>query len=188
MHKYSITHVLLAMALILSMSVVAYAQDQSPEELAKESEEFAASTEKDKVTAEMIRAKVEEGCSLLQADGLPALAKFKGKGSAFIFSGTYIWIHDMNGKMIMHPIKFKMEGKELINLKDTQGKLFFAEMNKLAGEKGAGWVDYMWPKPGEKEGSKKISYVKLCKVGDQDLVLGCGVYDLPEEEIAKMKQ
>ncbi len=188
MRGKSVIRIVLIMAFILSMCAVAYAEDPSPEALAKESEEFAASTEKDKVTAEIIRAKVEEGCALLQAEGLPALAKFKGKGSAFIFSGTYIWIHDMNGKMIMHPIKFKMEGKELINLKDTQGKLFFAEMNKLAGEKGAGWVDYMWPKPGEKEGSKKISYVKLCKVGDQDLVLGCGVYDLPDEEIAKMKQ
>ncbi|MGA2936010.1 MAG: cache domain-containing protein [Syntrophobacteraceae bacterium] len=53
-------------------------------------------------------------------------------------------------------------------------------------KKGSGWVDYMWPKPGEKTPSLKVSYVKLVKVDGEDLVLGCGVYDLSPEEIQKL--
>jgi len=44
----------------------------------------------------------------------------------------------------------------------------------------------MWPKPGEKTPSLKVSYVKLDKVDGEDLVLGCGVYDLSPEEIQKL--
>ncbi len=178
----------LAVSLVLGVCALAMAQDKTPEELAAESEAKAAATAADAVTAEMIVAKVDEGCDLLQANGIDALSQFKGQDSPFIFSGTYIWIHNMAGKMVMHPIKFKMDGNDLIGLKDAQGKLFFAVMNQVAGEKGAGWVDYMWPKPGEKAPSQKISYVKLCKVGDQELVLGCGVYDLPAAEVEKLKQ
>ena len=188
MRRHAYLTGLLTLALALTLAVCAFAQDKSPDELAKEFEDMTASTATEKPTVTKIVAKVEEGCKLLQAEGLKAVSKFKSKDSVFIFSGTYIWIHDMDGKMVMHPIKYKMDGNDLIGLKDAGGKLFFAEMNSLVKQKGAGWVDYMWPKPGEKAPSKKISYVKLCPVEGKELVLGCGVYDLPDEEIAKMKQ
>ncbi|MGA7642304.1 MAG: cache domain-containing protein [Syntrophobacteraceae bacterium] len=114
------------------------------------------------------------------------MPKFRGKDSEFIFAGTYVWIHDMSGTMRVHPIKYKMEGQKLIDLKDSNGKLFFTAMNEVAKTKGSGWVDYMWPKPGEKTPSLKVSYVKVVKVDGEDLVLGCGVYDMPPEEIQKL--
>jgi methyl-accepting chemotaxis protein len=123
---------------------------------------------------------------LSASKSLKLLSKFKGKDSQYLFAGTYIWVHDMQGVMRMHPIKYKMEGHPLIDLKDANGKRFFAEMNKLAKEKGAGWVDYMWPKPEEKEPSLKVSYVKLVKVDGEEMVVGCGVYDITPEEVAKL--
>ncbi len=160
--------------------------EKSPDELAKETEEACAASAKTKPTFEMITEKVNKACALLEKEGKAAFPKFKGKDSEFIFAGTYIWIHDMEGVMRMHPIKPKMEGQRLIGLKDTNGKLFFADMNKLAKEKGSGWVDYMWPKPGEQSPARKVSFVKLCKVDGEEMIVGCGVYDLPEEEVNKL--
>lgn len=161
--------------------------DKSPEELAKESEEACAASAKTKPTVEMITDKVNKACALLAKEGKGAFPKFKGKDSEFIFAGTYIWIHDMNGVMLMHPIKYKLDGKNVTGLKDTAGKFLFVEMNKVCKEKGAGWVDYMWPKPGETEPSRKVSYVKLVKTPDgNELVAGCGVYDLPAAEVDKL--
>ncbi len=160
--------------------------DKSPDELAKESEAACAASAKTKPTVDMIVAKVNKACELLAKDGKAAFPKFKGKDSEFIFAGTYIWIHDMNGVMLMHPIKFKLDGKNVTGLKDTAGKFLFVEMNKVAKEKGAGWVDYMWPKPGEKDPSRKVSYVKLVKTPDGEMVAGCGVYDLPSAEVDKL--
>lgn len=171
--------------LILALAFSAFAQDMDPDALAKESEDAAAASAKDKPTPKIIIDKVQEGCKLLQAEGLGAIRKFQGKDSQFIFNGTYIWIHDMDGNMIMHPIKHKMNGKPLLSMKDSVGKLFFSEMNQVVGEKGSGWVSYMWPKPGEKAASEKVSYVLLCPVEDKQLVLGCGVYDITPEDIEK---
>ncbi len=159
---------------------------QSQEELAKESTAACVASESTKPTPQMVMDKVEKAAALLQKEGKAAFPKFKGKDSEFIFAGTYIWIHDMTGTMRMHPIMYKMEGKNYIDLKDATGKLFFTVMNEVAKTKGAGWVDYMWPKPGEKTPSLKVSYVKLVKADGEDLVVGCGIYDVPPEEVQKL--
>ena len=180
----------IALCISLIATTALLAADKTEEEKAaqaKESEARAKETAKTKPTPKMIIDKVNEAAKLLEKEGSEAFDKFKGKDSKFIFAGTYIWLHDMKGVMKMHPIKYKMEGKALIGLKDKKGKLFFAEMNKLVREKGKGWVDYMWPKPGEKTPSQKVSYVKLCKIkGGEEIVIGCGVYDLPAEEVKKL--
>ena len=88
----------------------------------------------------------------------------------------YFWIQDMNHIMIMHPIKPELDGKQLDQLKDKNGKFFFAEMNQVVKTQGAGFVEYFWPKPGAGSdvGVPKISYV----AGFQPWgwVIGSGIY------------
>ena len=172
-------------ALFLLSAIPALAQ-KSADELAKESEDACVASESTKPTPQMIIDKVDKAAAILQKEGKAAFPKFKGKDSEFIFAGTYIWIHDLSGIMRVHPVKYKMEGQDCVDLKDSTGKLFFIEMNEVAKTKGSGWVAYMWPKPGEKTPSRKVSYVKLVKVDGEDLVLGCGVYDMPPEEVQKL--
>jgi cytochrome c len=172
----------------LVSTVKAEPNDPAKEKLAKESEEAAKASAKDKATPELIIKKVTEAAALLEKEGKAAFVKFQGKDSQFIFAGTCIWIHDMEGVMQMHPIKYKMNGQRITGMKDINGKLFFAEMNRIAKEKGSGWVSYMWPKPGEKDPSLKVSYVKLCKVDGVEMVVGCGVYGFSEDEVKKLTQ
>lgn len=170
---------------LLLMAAPAWAE-MTPEELARETEAACAASASTKATPEMVVRKVEEACALLEKEGSAAYPKFKGKDSPFIFAGTYIWIHDLHGVMRMHPIKYKMEGQRLIDLKDVNGKRFFTLMNAVAIKSGAGWVDYLWPKPGEKEPLLKVSYVRKCRVDGEDLVVACGIYDVSPEEAAKL--
>ncbi|MFZ1984633.1 MAG: cache domain-containing protein, partial [Desulfatitalea sp.] len=82
---------------------------------------------------------------------------------------------------------YKMEGKNLIGLKDEKGKRFFVTMNNLVAEKGDGWVDYLWPVPGTTDVTRKISFVKKCTMADgTDVVIGSGIYNGDEAEIAKL--
>ena len=53
---------------------------------------------------------------------------------------------------------------------------FHDEMMKIAREKGAGWVDYWLPKPGQTEPSHKWSYVKAVKAEGGSR--GCGIFCL----------
>jgi hypothetical protein len=165
--------------------MLAAADAPSPEDLAKESEARCVATAAQKPTPQQIMQKVDEGVALLEKEGEAAFPKFKGKDSPFIFGGTYIWIHDAaDCKMLMHPVKHKMEGKDYVGLKDKDGKAFFVVMGNVAAG-GGGWVDYWWPKPGDKEPSLKVSYVKAAKVGARTLVVGCGVYDMTLDDVQK---
>lgn len=164
--------------------------DPEQEKIAKESEEAARESAKDKATPEIIVKKLAAASELLEKEGSAAFGKFKGKGSEFIFGGTYVTIHDLaSSEILMHPIKYKMVGKSMVGMKDKNGKLFIVEMNKIAREKGAGWIAYYWPKPGDKEPSLKVTYVKYAKLKDgKEVVLSCGIYDVTEADAKKLTE
>ncbi len=171
---------------IILMVFGANAWAKTPAELAEESVAYCKSTATTKPTPEMVISKVDQAARLLEKEGTAAFPKFMGKGSNFLFAGTYIWINDLNGVILMHPIKDKLVGKNLTGIKDKNGKRFIAMGVQLAEEQGSGWIGYLWPKPGEKEVSPKVSYVKKVRTPDgADMVLGCGVYDMNEELQAK---
>lgn len=176
----------LGVALLILQPGLVGAQNKSVEDLQKESVESCKASAKDKVTVDKIKEMVNKACVLLEKEGTAGFAKFKGKDSPFFFCGTYIWVNDLKGVMRLHPIIPQLEGMDLLNSKDAQGKRLFVEFNRVAKEKGAGWVDYWWPKPGGPEPHRKISYVKLCKIDGKEMLVGCGVYDLPEEVMDKL--
>lgn len=86
----------------------------------------------------------------------------------------YFWINDFSPKMVMHPINHALDGQDVSQSKDPTAKLLFQEMVKVAKEKGAGVVHYMWPKPGFKEAQPKISYIEAFK--EWGWIVGTGVY------------
>src|ERR1039457_3260044 len=62
---------------------------------------------------------------------------------------AYFWINDLTPKIIMHPVQTELDGQDVSGFKDPNGKYLFKEFVKVCNEKGSGFVDYMWPKPGE---------------------------------------
>ncbi len=86
----------------------------------------------------------------------------------------YFWINDTAPKMIMHPIKPTLDGKDLSAIKDPTGKYLFVEFTNKATKDGAGFVDYYWPKPGSEEPVAKVSYVKF--VPAWNWIIGSGLY------------
>jgi methyl-accepting chemotaxis protein len=86
----------------------------------------------------------------------------------------YFWIHNLEAKMVMHPLKPELDGTDISSIKDPTGKHLFIDMVNLCKEKGEGFVEYKWPKPGEEKPVPKISYVKLFK--PFGWIVGTGVY------------
>lgn len=86
----------------------------------------------------------------------------------------YFWINDLSDVMVMHPIKPELEGKKLDKIQDKNGKFLFVEFNRTVKDKGAGFVDYLWPKPGSESAVPKISYVK--GFTPWGWVVGSGIY------------
>ena len=86
----------------------------------------------------------------------------------------YFWINDLTPVMVMHPTNPKLDGQNLSAVKDPDGFALFNEMVTIAKAKGAGMVDYRWPKPGASTPVQKTSYVKLFE--PWGWVIGSGVY------------
>ena len=100
-----------------------------------------------------------------------ALASVK----ALRYDGSnYFWIQDQTPFMVMHPIKPSLDGQDLRTFKDGNGKAFFIEMAQKIKAKGDGFVDYVWPLPGEEAPTEKISYVKEFK--PWGWTVGSGIY------------
>lgn len=86
----------------------------------------------------------------------------------------YFWINDMTPKVVMHPIKPELDGKDVSDLKDPNGfALFKGFVDKVRAD-GAGFVRYQWPKPGMDKPVDKISYVKGFE--PWGWVVGSGIY------------
>lgn len=86
----------------------------------------------------------------------------------------YFWINDLSPRMIMRPFKPELDCKDPSDLKDPNGKVLFVDMAKVCKDKGEGFVDYMWPKPGESQPVPKVSYVKVFK--PWGWIIGSGIY------------
>ena len=89
-------------------------------------------------------------------------------------ANDYFWINDLQPRMVMHPIKPELDGRDLTDIKDPSGKRLFVEFADVVKREGAGFVAYEWPKPGVAEPQPKMSYV----TGFQPWgwVIGTGVY------------
>ncbi len=142
---------------------------------------FAATSYAEPLTPALCKAKAKAAAALLKAEGDAALAKIKDANGEFRFGDGkgYVWIHNLDGIMVMHPIKPALDGASLLDKRDAKGTYLFVAMNEIAEDKGEGWVPYVWPKPGEKESSPKVSYVVL--VGEN--VVGAGMYDVTPADI-----
>ncbi len=100
-----------------------------------------------------------------------ALAEIK----ALRYDGeNYFWVNDSTARMVMHPIKPKLDGKDLSGFEDPAGTKLFSAFVKVVGKSGEGFVPYLWPKPGSENPVEKISFVK----GFQpwSWIVGTGVY------------
>lgn len=87
---------------------------------------------------------------------------------------NYFWINDIHLKMVMHPIKPELEGVDLTDNTDASGKYLFRAFLEISQSDGLGFVDYMWPKPGEKRPVPKTSYVRLYE--PWGWIIGSGIY------------
>ena len=86
----------------------------------------------------------------------------------------YFWINDLRPVMVMHPTNAKLDGQDLSGIRDPDGFAVFNEMVAVAKAKGAGMVNYRWPKPGASAPVAKTSYVQLFQ--PWGWVIGSGVY------------
>jgi signal transduction histidine kinase len=128
----------------------------------------------EKGTPNEAMAMVKKAVALIKSDGKEkAFAAISDPNNKdFHDRDLYIYVYDLNGVAVAHGVNQKLVGKNLLDMKDNEGKAMIQEMVKVAKEKGSGWVDFKWPNPVSKVVESKSGYVE--KAGD--VLVGSGIY------------
>lgn len=86
----------------------------------------------------------------------------------------YIFVYDLEGKVLAHGVRRELVGLNRWNAKDPNGKPWIQDWTSLVKEKGSGWIEYkeLNPAQGNKIGNK-ASWVELV----DGMVIGAGIYE-----------
>jgi len=107
---------------------------------------------------------VDEGIEFYKANGkYKALKAFSDPNGQFVKDDFYIYVLDLNGKLLAHP-KADLVGQDFMLARDDNGKTLVVEIVKTAKEKGSGSLHYTWNNPKTKAAEVKGVYFK--KVDD----------------------
>ncbi len=125
------------------------------------------------VTKPEAEAMVQKALKFLKANGKDkTYAEISKKDGQFIDRDLYLVIYGLDGTVRAHGANAKMIGKNLIEIKDVDGKAFIKERLDLAKKKQPFWQDYKFTNPVSGNIEPKSMYC----VPEDDLVLCGGVY------------
>ena len=128
---------------------------------------FANATKDDAVSM------VKKGVAFIKANGKDkGYAEVSNKQGQFVHDDLYLTVYGMDGTVRAHGANAKMVGKNLIDLKDIDGKPFVKERVEMAAAKPTFWQDYKFTNPVSKKIEPKSMY---CERLDDAVVCG-GVY------------
>ncbi len=126
--------------------------------------------------AKQIESLVDKAAARLERDGKAAFAEFRKRGSEWFGKETYLFAYDINLNVLLNPAFPEREGTNTRGQKDINGKLFHDAFVETVQSRGVGWVDYMFPKPGETEPTRKWSYVRAVTIDGMPAIVGAGFY------------
>lgn len=127
----------------------------------------------DHASAEEAVAMVQKVIAHIKVNGKEkTIAEINTLSEKFRDRDLYVTILDMNGLELAHGANKKLQGKNLIDLKDTDGKLYMRERLEMAKTKGKGWQDYKFANPVTIKMEPKSMYFEKY----EDLIISCGIY------------
>lgn len=126
----------------------------------------------DRATKPEAEAMVKKAVALYKTAKDKAFTEFTAPSKTFVSKDLYVVVYDLNGKCLAHGQNDKQVGKDLIGLKDPDGKEFVKERVELAKSKGKFWQDYKFTDPMTKKILPKEMY---CEKSDS-VVICSGVY------------
>ncbi|MGA7745202.1 MAG: cache domain-containing protein [Polyangia bacterium] len=101
-----------------------------------------------------------------------AYQDFTNKAPGFVDRDLYVVVYDLQGKVLAHGQNPKMVGKDLIDLRDPDGKLFVKERVDLGSAKPSFWHDYKWTDPVTKKVLEKSTYCQR----HEEVLFCVGIY------------
>ncbi|WP_240668691.1 cache domain-containing protein [Piscinibacter defluvii] len=134
---------------------------------------FCAVAKDGNATADEATTMVKKGIAYIKSNGKDkGYAEISNKAGQFTDRDLYLVVYGLDGTVRAHGANEKMIGKNLIELKDVDGKPFVKERVELAQSKGTFWQDYKFTNPVSKKIEPKSMY---CERLEDSAVCG-GIY------------
>lgn len=118
------------------------------------------------------QAMVAKGVAAIQADGWKALVEMTAPRKTYVDRDLYLAVYDMNGKCQAHGQNSKQVAKNLIAVKDPDGKEYVRERVTLAQTQSSFWQEYKFTNPVTKAIQSKLAYCER----SNDLIVCGGIY------------
>ena len=172
MYLIKITSALFVVALAcVCLSVSAFAEEKAPAYVYEDTRQL--------VTL------VEEAATLIEQKGDGAFKQFGVKGSKWWIDQYYIFVYAVDGTCLFHPIEPELIGKNLMTLRDMDGKpvvQMLTDIGRKAEKNASGWVFYLWPDKTQLTPLWKSAYIrKVIGPGNKIYLVGSGVYNIKTE-------
>lgn len=124
-------------------------------------------------TAAEAEAMVKRAVAYIKSNGPDKAYDEFINGRSFKDRDLYISVYDLNGKNLAHGVNPKLVGKDMMGLKDPDGKPIIKMITDVAKDKGRGWTEsYKFMNPLTQKVQSKVIYVERLN----DTAIGVGVY------------
>jgi len=140
-----------------------------------------ARAEQDHATPQEVMQRVQQAAQDLAKSGEAGLVTFSSKNATSVWKDSYIFVLSCKGGTavnVAHPIRPETKGKptaQIVTFGPKSGEQIAADFCTAGQQPHGGWVEYNFPKPGQKEATRKVSYL-LAATGTP-YVVGAGIYD-----------
>lgn len=133
----------------------------------------AIGAQEQRVTAKEAEAMVKKGVTYIKGNPRDtAMAEITNKKGMFIDRELYLTVYTMDGTAMAHGANEKFVGKNMIDLRDADGKEHIRERMELAKTKTTFWQDFKFTNPVTKKMEPKSMYCEK----SADLVVCGGIY------------
>jgi signal transduction histidine kinase len=129
---------------------------------------------------------VEDAAALMEKRGTDAFREFGAKESRWLNRKYYLFIYDVSGRCVFHPVNPELVGKNLIELRDMNGEpviRMITDIGKRPDRDASGWVFYLWEEGTQFLPRWKSAYIRKVIAPDGLVYLvGSGSYNLKIEK------
>jgi len=124
-----------------------------------------------------VEALVRKAATLIDTRGkAAAFAEFRKKDTEWFHGDTYLFVYDLKSNVLLNAAFPAREGTNTTGQKDANGRLFHHDFIVMAESNGSGWVDYMFPRPGQTQPSQKWTFVMAVTVDGIPSLVASGFY------------
>ena len=140
-----------------------------------------ARAQQDHATPQDVMQKVRQAAQDIAASGEAGLATFSSKNATSVWKDSYTFVISCEGGTAVdaaHPIRPEFKGKpvaQALTFGPRPGEQIAADFCAAGGKPHGGWVEYDYPKPGETQATRKVTYLMAAQ--GTPYVAGAGIYD-----------